>query len=52
MVKVEKNNEEGKKIVKEISENLLSTYLTIGWKIVDEKSANEQKPFENGKENK
>lgn len=34
LILVEKINEEGKLISKEVPENLLSLYLTDGWKIV------------------
>ena len=35
LILVEKKNEEGKLISKEIPDNLLSLYLANGWKIVE-----------------
>ena len=37
MAKLEKTNEENKKIVKEVPENLVSLYLNMGWKKVQSK---------------
>lgn len=37
MTKLEKTNEENKKIVKEVPENLVSLYLNMGWKKVQSK---------------
>ena len=37
MAKLEKTNEENKKIVKEVPENLVSLYLNMGWKKVQYK---------------
>ncbi len=37
MTKLEKINEENKKIVKEVPENLVSLYLNMGWKKVQSK---------------
>ena len=37
MTTLEKTNEENKKIVKEVPENLVSLYLNMGWKKVQSK---------------
>ena len=37
MTKLEKTNEENKKIVKEVPENLVSLYLNMGWEKVQSK---------------
>lgn len=36
--KMEKINNEGKKIIKDIPNELISDYIAIGWKKVDEKT--------------
>lgn len=43
-IKVEKNNIDGVKIIKDIPKDLLSNYIAIGWKIVKETSK-ESKPI-------
>ena len=43
-IKVEKNNIDGVKIIKEIPKELLSNYIAIGWKVVKETSK-ESKPI-------
>lgn len=36
-IKMEKKNEDGKMIVKNVPENIASAYEKIGWKIVENK---------------
>lgn len=40
-IKVEKINEDGKKIVKEIEEGLYSDYIRLGWVVVEDKPKND-----------
>ena len=44
-IKMEKKNEDGKTIIKDVPENIASTYEKIGWKIVEKKM--ETKPLFN-----
>lgn len=36
-IKMEKKNEDGKMIVKDVPENIASTYEKLGWKVVEKK---------------
>jgi hypothetical protein len=41
LILVERINEEGKKISKEVPENLLSLYLNSGWRVAKPENKNE-----------